>query len=131
MAMSDERSGRVLSRMDPEMKATHLRLEGWAKWAKENVRAWPERTLLGKLCDGELGRTENRTPTTMPDHIASVDAAVSWLGAIDQKVIKAYYLNWAPPEFAARRVHMRLTQFQNVLRRARWRISGYLAARGD
>ena len=35
---------------------------------------------------------------------------------------------WAPPEAMARALHMRLRMFHNVLKRARWRVSGYLAA---
>lgn len=121
-----ERSGRAMSHMAPDIKAAHARLEAWGKWAHETLRPWPERTVLGKLCDGELGRTENRAPVSMPDHIAVIDAAVSSLGAIDRQVIKAYYCYADPVELMARRCKMRVPQFKNVLKRARWRIVGYL-----
>jgi hypothetical protein len=65
----------------------------------------------------------------MPDHVAVVDAAVSKLGDIDRRVVKSYYLKWEPVTVMARHHHMRVLQFQRVLRRARWRIMGYLDAR--
>lgn len=129
MAMA-ERTGRAMSHMAPEVKIVHARLEAWGKWAHEVLRPWPERTWLGKLCDGELGRSENRAPVTMPDHVAAVDAAVSSLGEIDRQVIKAYYCHSDPIELMARRCRMREAQFKNVLKRARWRLIGYLDGAG-
>jgi len=126
--MDSGRSGRVMNHMAPDIKATHARLEAWAKWARESVRPWPERTWLGKLVDGETVRTVNRAPISMPDYIAHVDAAVSRLGAIDGQVIRETYLRDDPVELVARRCKMRVPQLRNVLKRARWRICGYLDA---
>lgn len=126
-----ERDRRSINHMDPDTKAVHARLEGWARWASgEEVRAWPRLTLLGRVIEqGASGAGQSgRPPISMPDHIAHVDAAVAKLGQIDKMVIRIYY---GPPdavEVMARKANMRVRQFQNVLRRARWRVSGYLDA---
>jgi hypothetical protein len=119
-----------MNRMDPDTKAAHLRLEEWGKWAKDaETRAWPNRTLLGRVIDEGFGAGQStRPPIHMPPEVATVDAAVCRLGAIDRLVILTYYVRWEPIEVMARRSHMRVRQFQNVLRRARWRICGYLDA---
>lgn len=132
MTATAERDPRYLNHMDPETKRVHVRLEEWGKWARDaEIRPWPRRTLLGRVMDqGPSGAGESgRPPISMPNAIALVDAAVSRLGDIDRRVVQTYYLRWEPPEVMARRVGMRLRQFQSVLRRARWRIGGYLDAR--
>jgi hypothetical protein len=60
--------------------------------------------------------------------VAAIDAAICKLGDIDRGVVRTYYLHWEPVSTMARRHHMRVLQFQRVLRRARWRIMGYLDA---
>jgi hypothetical protein len=71
---------------------------------------------------------QGRPPVEIPEAIAVVDAAVCRLGAVDRRVIQIYYLHWEPIEVMARRSDMRVRQFQNILRRARWRILGYIDA---
>lgn len=74
------------------------------------------------------GASQSReTEPEMPDAVALVDRAVASLGEIDRKVVKAYYLRWAPREVSAAACRMRVRQFDAVLNRARWRISGMLA----
>ena len=126
-----ERDRRCANNMDPETREVHARLEGWARWAcGEEIRAWPAVTLLGRVIEqGASGAGQSgRPPISMPDHIAHVDAAVAKLGAVDKLVIRIYYGPPDPVEAMARKAQMRVRQFQSVLRRARWRISGYLAA---
>jgi hypothetical protein len=121
---------RTMNHMDPETKAVHSRLEAWGKWARDgSIRAWPERTLLKRLMDeGTSGAAQqSRPPISMPEDIALVDVAVSRLVATDKQCVQTYYLRWEPIEVMARRNGMRTRQFQNVLRRARWRISLMLA----
>jgi DNA-directed RNA polymerase specialized sigma24 family protein len=65
---------------------------------------------------------------SIPEDIAHIDAAISRLGQIDKRVIVAYYTRYEPPDLIARKLQMRVRQFQAVLRRARWRIGGYMAA---
>jgi len=130
MDSGEVQAGRSANHMAPEIKAVHYRLIAWGKWAHERMEPWPERTWLGKLVDGETVRTHNRPPVSMPDDIAVVDAAVGRLGAIDRKAIEAcYHYRDDPVEAMARRAKMRVRQFQNVLKRARWRICGYIDAR--
>lgn len=122
---------RVMNHMDPETKAVHLRLEAWAEWSKDaEVRPFPSITLLGRVIEQGISGAgqQGRPPVSMPDPIARVDAAVGRLGDIDKRAIMIYYRRWEPIEVMARRMKMRPRQFQNVLRRARWRLQGYLAA---
>ena len=126
-----DRDRRTMNHMDDETKAVHLRLEAWGAWAKDHVlRAWPSTTPMGRIVDeGIHGAGQgSRPPISMPTHIEQVDVAVAKLGQIDSLVIKRYYLYWEPREVMARRANMRVKKFDNVLKRARWRISGFLAA---
>lgn len=119
------------NRMDTETKLVHERLEQWGKWAKESeARAWPESTMLGRMIEqGPRGASQQgRPPIEIPEPVAIVDAAVCRLGEVDRKVIQIYYLRWEPIEVMSRRCDMRVRQFQNILRRARWRILGYIDA---
>jgi hypothetical protein len=120
------------NRMDPETKVVHGRLEEWGKWAKDTeIRAWPAVTYLGRWAEQGIdgAAQQGKPPIAMPDSVAVVDAAVCRLGDIDKAIIKTYYLKWEPIEVMARRHRMRVRQFQNVLRRARWRILGFIEAR--
>jgi hypothetical protein len=126
-----ERSTKAMNHMDPDTKFVHARLEEWARWAKESeIRAWPSITLLGRVIEqGPTGSGQSgRPPTDMPEQVASIDRAVCKLGDIDRGVVRTYYLKWEPINVMARRNSMRVLQFQRVLRRARWRIMGYLDA---
>ena len=119
------------NRMDTETRIVHERLEQWGRWAKDSeAKAWPEVTLLGRVMEqGPSGASQQgKPPVRIPDAIAVVDAAVCRLTGVDRSVIQTYYLRWEPIEVMARRHHMRVRQFQNVLRRARWRILGYIDA---
>lgn len=130
-----ERPARSMNHMDPETKIVHARLEEWAKWAKDiGISGYPRQSLTEKAAKyGKLGIPQEslRKPEPMmPERVAATDAAISKLGEIDRRVIFAYYLQWAPVEVMARRCGgMRVRQFQNVLRRARWRIRGFLDAK--
>lgn len=120
------------NRMDPDTKMVHSRLESWGRWAKDGeARAWPAMTLLARVIEqGQVAAgQQGRPPVAMPQDIAVVDAAVCRLGAVDRGVIQTYYLRWEPIEVMARRHRMRVRQFQNVLRRARWRILGFIDAK--
>lgn len=122
------------NRMDSETRLVHERLEQWGRWARDSeARTWPQSTLLGRVIEqGASGASQQgKPPVQIPEAVAVVDAAVSRLGAIDRGVVQTYYLRWEPIEVMARRHSMRVRQFQNVLRRARWRILGYIDAQGE
>lgn len=119
------------NRMDADTKLVHARLEEWGKWAKGGeAHAWPSITYLGRWIEQGIDGAiqQGRPPVSMPQPVAVIDAAVSRLGAVDRAVIQTYYLRWEPIEIMARRHRMRVRQFQNVLRRARWRILGFIDA---
>jgi hypothetical protein len=126
---AESRDKRRVNHMDPETRIVHARLEAWGAWAKDaEIRAWPASTLLGRMIDQQaVGAAQSgRPPISMPDEIAKTDGAVCRLNAVDKKAIQLYYLKWQPIEGHARAMHMRVRQFQNVLRRARWRLALYL-----
>lgn len=127
------RSPRTMNHMDPDTKEVHARLEEWARWAKDiGIAGYPRQSLTEQAAKyGKLGIPQeplHKPEVVMPDRVAAVDAAICRLGDIDRSVVRAYYLNWEPTSTIARRLKMRERQFQNVLRRARWRIVGFLDA---
>jgi hypothetical protein len=124
-----------MNHMDPDTKEVHLRLEEWAKWARDiGIAGYPRQSLTEKAATyGRLGIPQeplHKPELVMPDRVARVDAAICSLGAVDQKAIRLYYLSWAPADVLARKMDrsMRWRQYLNVVRRARWRIAAYLAA---
>jgi len=121
------RDPRNLSHMDPDTKAMHLLLEIWGKWARgTGIAGYPTCSPTERAVRyGRLGipqESNYKGEPEIPDEIAKVDAAIARLGDIDRRAIVSYYTHWEPMEFLARRCHMRIRQFQNVLRRARWRL---------
>lgn len=127
--MYETRDKRRVNHMDPETKVVHSRLEAWGAWAKDSeIRTWPAVTLLGRMIDQQAtgAAQSNRPPVAMPDEIAAIDAAVCKLNAIDKRAVQLYYIKWQPIENLARMMHMRPRQYQNVLRRARWRLGLFL-----
>jgi hypothetical protein len=132
MIESTRRDRRHLNHMDADTKAIHNRLECWGEWARSDGTGvgWPAATLLGRMIEfGPQGAAqEGRGPVDMPGEIAVTDAAVARLGVIDKSVIRAYYIHWAPPEVIWKRCAgiRSFSQFKIVLRRARWRVGGFL-----
>lgn len=112
---------------DTRDELVNLRLEGWARWSKlDAVRAWPRRTVLGRVIDQGWAAGEAGGAREMPEDVAQVDSAIAKLGAIDRKVLVTFYTEWEPVNVMARRCRMREQQFRNVLKRAKWRVRLYL-----
>lgn len=133
VVMMQIRSPRAMNHMDPDTKEVHARLEEWARWAKDlGIAGYPRQSVTEKAAKyGKLGIPQeslHKPEPMMPDRVAAVDAAICRLGAIDQKAIRLYYLQWEAPEVLARKMDrsMRWRQYLNVVRRARWRIAAYL-----
>jgi hypothetical protein len=120
--------GRRMNNMDAETKIVHLRLEAWGRWAKEHQAAWPASTVLARIieCGANGASQSGRPPTSMPEPIAQTDAAVARLHRLDQAIVVTYYARWEPIEVMAHRHNLGMRQFQNVLRRARWRLGAWL-----
>jgi hypothetical protein len=130
--MRDKRS---MNHMDPETKLIHMRLEEWARWAKDiGIAGYPRQSQTERAAlYGPLGLPQeplHKPEPMMPDHVARVDSAICRLCDIDRRAIRLYYTAWEPVEVLARKIgrHMRGRQFQNVVRRARWRLAGFLDA---
>jgi DNA-directed RNA polymerase specialized sigma24 family protein len=126
---AESRDKRRVNHMDPETKVVHAKLEAWGAWAKDSeIRAYPSVSYLARWIEQGIhgASQQGRPPVSMPDEIAAIDAAVSRLNAVDKKAVQLYYLKWQPIEGHARTMHMRVRQYQNVLRRARWRLALFL-----
>lgn len=119
---------RAANSMDAKTLDSHKHLERHAKWAKENFSGWSSTTLMGRYeeqGDAIFSRTEGKV-IEWPADIALSEKALSKLGEIDRKVLRAYYDFWEPVDVLWRRARMRSkAQFQSVLRRARWRFGVY------
>jgi hypothetical protein len=115
---------RAANSMDSKTLESHTQLERHAQWAKENFNGWSSKTLLGRFEEegNAIFSRSTRPPISIPPDIALTDKALTQLGEIDTKVLRAYYDYWEATEVLARRVRMRKPEFLNVLRRARWRF---------
>jgi hypothetical protein len=121
---------RSMNHMDPDTKRVHLRLVDWAKHVHQRADAlgYPTESYYHKWALLMIP-PQPGNPPELPDRVAHVDAAVARLGVIDRSVIFRNYLQWRPIDLhkgiagiASRR------NYDNVLKRARWRVDGYLTA---
>ena len=129
VVMNETRDKRRVNHMDPETRLVHGRLEQWGAWAKDSeIRAYPSVTYLARWIEQGIdgAAQQGKPPIAMPDEIAAVDAAVCRLNDIDKRAVRLYYIKWQPIDVLARQMGMRSRQYQNVLRRARWRLGLFL-----
>lgn len=119
---------RVMNHMDPDTRLAHIRLEQWGKICADRWAPWPRSTLLGKVIEfGLSGAAQAGRPVeAIPEEVAQTDGAVARLSVIDRRAVTTYYTRSESVEVCARRCGMRVRQFQNVLKRARWRIAYFL-----
>jgi hypothetical protein len=125
-----ERSPRSMNNMDAETKLIHARLEEWSKATKRymEARGYPRESHYHKWA--LLGIAPNPGhEAPLPDREAHVDTAVTKLGAIDRSVIWRFYMEWRPVKIWERIPGVASEhKFNVVLKRARWRVDGYLSA---
>lgn len=130
MLMTAEfRDARTMNHMDPDTRRVHLRLEKWGSATRDSALvSWPKVTMLGRLIEqGPMGAGQaGRPPVSLSEEDAATDVAVSRLGDIDRQAIKEYYQGWMTIDILAKTMRIRVRQAQNILRRARWRLSGML-----
>jgi len=125
-----ERSGRAVNAMDPDTRLIHARLDEWAKEVKRSAgaRGYPSESAYVAWSVLQV-RTESGHEPDLSERAQHVEAAVLRLGAIDQSVIRRYYLDWRQTG-----IHKGLAginnedKFRSVLKRARFRVDGYLSA---
>lgn len=122
-----ERDPRALNRMDPDTKLIHSRLEEWARAVRQagGTLGYPAESIYTKQ---NLIRTEYGHEDQITDRVAHVDAAVARLCVIDRSVIRRYYLEWRPVNIWKLPGIPSQHRFDVVLKRARWRVDGFLAA---
>lgn len=124
------RSARAMNHMDSETKIVHARLEEWARWVKRHCGAqgYPTESYYHKWALLKIAPNPGHDPE-IPDRVAHVDAAVSRLEATDKAVLMRYYLRWRPLDIWKYIPGINSeTTFKRTLKRARWRVDGYLLA---
>lgn len=130
MATEMKRDGRITNAMTPDVQRVHFALVDWSKLALgPDGRAWPAATMLARVIEQGINGAGQVGPEKIewPQAVKNTERAVNSLGQIDQRVIKTFYGSNNPKEVMARDAgHMRVKEFDNVLKRARWRILGFL-----
>ena len=92
---TETRSPVAISRMSPETRYVHARLEEWAQHNRDRFcpELYPSVTVLGRVMefrlDGGVVQGSN-APDNVPESVANIERAVLKLGEIDRKVIKQY-----------------------------------------
>jgi len=121
---------RAVNSMGADVKVIHYRLEAWARWSRDHVPGQlASRNTIGRLMDeGPGAGSATHIVLDMPEAILEMDKAIAHLTGDDRTVIRIYYLRWEPVKELASRARMTERRFTSVLNRARWRLSGYLAA---
>lgn len=125
-----ERDPRAFNSMDGETKLIHSRLEEWASWVRQwaGAQGYPAESYYHKWALLHVSPQPGHEPQ-LPERVAHVDAAVARLGDIDKSVIKRYYLGWRPVKIWSNLSGIaNQHKFNVVLKRARWRVDGYLTA---
>jgi hypothetical protein len=126
----EERSGRAVNAMDPDTRRIHARLEEWAVQVRRSAGAcgYPPESVYVKWA--LLGvRTETGHESELSPRAANVEAAVLRLCAIDQGVIRRYYLAWRQTGIWKGLAGINNDdKFRAILSRARFRVDGYLSA---
>lgn len=125
-----ERDPRSMNHMDADTKLVHCRLEEWAGYVKRwaGAQGYPSESYYHKWALLKIAPNPGHE-AELPERPAQVDFAVSRLGAIDKSVILRYYLHWRPVD-----IWKQLSgipshhKFNIVLKRARWRVDGFLNA---
>jgi DNA-directed RNA polymerase specialized sigma24 family protein len=106
-----------------------MRLEAWAAWANEKLRAYPAQTIIARvMAEGLQGACIGSDFAEMPEAVAITDAAVSKLRDIERRCIVEYYLRWEPKELIAARLNMPWERLKRLLRDARIRIQSFIAS---
>ncbi len=122
-----ERSRRSMNNMSEDTKAVHLRLTEWAAAVKRlsATLGYPRESIYTKQNLIRADRHEEQ----ISDRVANVDAAVTHLVDLDRLVINRYYLHWRPDNLWKGLEGVRSEDhFKVVLKCARCRVDGYLAA---
>lgn len=112
-------------------RAVDARLQEWAKWYLGKINVGNLQCNLGRVIEygPAAGHQGVAHDPEVPQHVATVEKAVTRLCQIDQRVIKSYYgRSGDPVEQLAARMRMSVNHFRKVLNRARWRVEGYIAA---
>jgi hypothetical protein len=126
-----ERDPRAMNHMDAETKLIHARLEEWAQHVKRRsgAQGFPTESYYHKWALLKIAPQPGHEDEVIPDRVANVDGAVARLGVIDKSVICRFYLAWRPLGIERGITGIRNKHhFDKVLKRARWRVDGFLSA---
>jgi DNA-directed RNA polymerase specialized sigma24 family protein len=120
--MSRERDARVTSRMSPEDRLVHQRLEAWSRWSAEARHSTGLSPIARMMELGLVAAGADSAPVSMPEAIMEVETAVGTLPKVEERVIRRYYLHWEPTEITAKMLRMSIRDLQRLLKQARFRI---------
>lgn len=131
LPVEHERSGRCMSNMDTDLQPVHARLDEWANQAKGAFRqlGYPAESYYHKWALLGIAPNPGHMPA-MTERAANVDRAVRTLGELDKSVIWRYYMDFRPGDALWKGLHAieDRNHFNRILKRARYRVSGALAA---
>jgi hypothetical protein len=125
-----ERDARAMNHMEPGTRLIHARLEEWARAVKPwcGAQGYPDESYYHKWALLKIAPQPGQE-CDLSDRVAHVDAAVARLGEPDKAVLKRFYLRWRPLDIWKHLPGINSeTTFKRTLKRARWRVEGYLMA---
>jgi hypothetical protein len=125
-----ERDRRSLNAMDTETKLIHARLEEWSNETRRHLesRGYPKESYYHKWACLGIQPNPGHEPELSP-RSANVDIAVTRLIEVDKAVIWRFYMQWRPVKIWEHLPGIDgKHKFDVVLKRARWRVDGYLKA---
>lgn len=115
-------------------------LEHWAKWALSALESvgWPRKTLLARIIEyGVIGCAQQASGTLLvvghaveyDEMCAWVETAVMRLPVEERNVIVVVYLDFVPPDTAAKELGISRGTLDSRLSRARRSVRDYLDGR--
>lgn len=122
------RDPRAMNHMDKETRVIHARLDEWSSYVKRalNMLGYPAESYYHKWAALKIAPNPG-FDAEMPERPANVDRAVARLGEIDKSVIWRYYCQFRPTLiWKGLRAIDSKSEFDKILRRARWRCDGIL-----
>jgi hypothetical protein len=120
--------------VEPELLAVDERLLQWGRWARNDgvPGDYPRSTMLARVMEqGPMGAAQQgRSPTTIPELIALVDAAVAKLVYRQRCVVFVRYVYFAgmPAEIQRAKLGLSEYRWKVALRDSRWRVWTLLEA---
>jgi hypothetical protein len=130
-----QRMGRELSRMSPEIRATHYALEKFFLWhfGGGRVMGMSSRNIIARLMEEGVTAAAQAgalVPQEMPAQYKDVKDAINALPEIRRKAIIFYYTENVPIETVAARLNQGIPRTRHIIAEGRQRVASFLSGRG-